>query len=191
MTKASVLPLGTPRSSASDRKERYKSLLIEFFAKPRHPLVNAESWLYARAGIVSQFEQILNGVPNATLEIQDFLTQVVYQPNFPTQVAGQNIIATFRGQRWQTGADEIVVIGVTIKIFFSSADFKIGYPKKAHYDSDGSSLLSITDNGSGAAALLEVARGLADVIVNRHARLINTVIFVAFDVQKFEHVRIN
>lgn len=43
-------------------------------------------------------------------------------------------------------------------------------------------------NRSGVVAMLEVARGVADALRQKKAKLINTIIFVAFDVQRFEHV---
>ena len=84
------------------------------------------------------------------------------------QVEGENIIVTFQGEHFGTGKDSILVIG-------------------AHYDSDANTH-GIDDNGSGMVALLESARHLASAISERGARLLDTVIFVAFDVQKLEHV---
>ena len=103
------------------------------------------------------------------MEIQNFISEMSFSPNTATQLKGQNIIVTFAGRNRRTVKDEILVIG-------------------AHYDSDSLPLLSIDDNGSGVVAMLEVARGLADAIVNRKAILHNTVVFVAFDIQRFEHV---
>lgn len=98
------------------------------------------------------------------MEIQDFQTEISFVPNISTDIKGQNIIVTFSGKNRRKATDEILVIG-------------------AHYDSEASPLISIDDNGSGVVAMLEVARGLADAIVNRKAILLNTIMFVAFDIQ--------
>ncbi len=74
------------KSIPNERQSRYKTLLLDYFSTPRHPLVNEESWLRTRQGVITEFEKMLHDVPNATLEIQDFITQVLYQPNFPSQV---------------------------------------------------------------------------------------------------------
>lgn len=113
---------------------------------------------------MSEFEKILYNVPNTTMEIQDFRTTISFVPNIATDIKGKNIIVTFAGRNRGKATDEILVIG-------------------AHYDSDASVLISIDDNGSGVVAMLEIARGLADAIVKRKAVLLNTIIFVAFDVQ--------
>lgn len=113
---------------------------------------------------MSEFEKILYDVPNTTMEIQDFHTTISFVPNIATDIKGKNIIVTFAGRNRGKATDEILVIG-------------------AHYDSDASVLISIDDNGSGVVAMLEIARGLADAIVKRKAVLLNTIIFVAFDVQ--------
>lgn len=158
------------KSTGSERLERYTALLTEYFAVPRHPYANEANWQRARAGIVSEFERIIHNVPNVTMEIQPFETEVMFTAAFPNRVEGKNIIVTFDGSNRGTDRDQILVVG-------------------AHYESDGAPLLSIDDNGSGVVAMLEVARGLADAILNRKAVLLNTVIFVAFDIQQFEHVK--
>ncbi|KZS20474.1 Uncharacterized protein APZ42_012860 [Daphnia magna] len=152
------------RSIASERIGRYKSLLTEHFALPRHPYLNEVNWIKARSAIVEEFQKILHNVPNVTMEIQDFQTEISFVPNISTDIKGQNIIVTFSGKNRRKATDEILVIG-------------------AHYDSEASPLISIDDNGSGVVAMLEVARGLADAIVNRKAILLNTIMFVAFDIQ--------
>lgn len=152
------------RSTAAERTGRYKSLLTDYFALPRHPYLNEVNWINARAGILSEFEKILHNVPNTTMEIQDFHTSISFVPNIATEIKGKNIIVTFAGRNRGKAGDEILVIG-------------------AHYDSDASVLISIDDNGSGVVAMLEIARGLADAIVNRKAVLVNTIMFVAFDIQ--------
>lgn len=152
----------------TDRVTRYKSLLLDYFATPRHPYYNGDNCARARAGIVSEFEKILHNVPNTTMEIQPFETAMNIESG-QINVKGQNIIVTFGGRNRRTARDSILVIG-------------------AHYDSDQSPLLTIDDNGSGVVAMLEVARELADAIVNRKAVLHNTIIFVAFDIQLFELV---
>lgn len=152
------------RSTSTERTDRYKSLLTDYFASPRHPYLNEANWLNARSGIMSEFEKILYNVPNTTMEIQDFHTTISFVPNIATDIKGKNIIVTFAGRNRGKATDEILVIG-------------------AHYDSDASVLISIDDNGSGVVAMLEIARGLADAIVKRKAVLLNTIIFVAFDVQ--------
>lgn len=160
------------RSTTTERIGRYKNLLVDYFALPRHPFLAEENWLRARSGIVSEFEKIIHNVPNVTMEIQNFRSEMSFSPNTATPLNGQNIVVTFQGRNRRTVKDEILVIG-------------------AHYDSDFSPLLSIDDNGSGVVAMLEVARGLADAIVNRKAVLHNTIIFVAFDLQRFEYVMKN
>lgn len=152
------------RSTAAERTGRYKSLLTDYFALPRHPYLNEVNWINARAGILSEFQKILHNVPNTTMEIQDFQTSISFVPNIATEIKGKNIIVTFAGRNRGKAGDEILVIG-------------------AHYDSDASVLISIDDNGSGVVAMLEIARGLADAIVNRKAVLVNTIMFVAFDIQ--------
>ena len=157
------------RSTANERMTRYRTLLLEYFDVPRHPFINEENWLYARQGVINELERILFKVPNVTMEMQDFHTDILYKPNEPTTVEGKNIIVTFHGRNRGTSNDEILLVG-------------------SHYDSDNTGPLSLNDNGSGVVAMLEVVRGLADAIVNKRAVLLNTVIFVAFDVQRFEHV---
>lgn len=153
----------------TDRVDRYKSLLLDYFATPRHPFHNGENLARARTAIVSEFEKILYNVPNATMEIQQFETAVSVESRPSVDIHGENIIVTFAGRNRRTAKDSILVIG-------------------AHYDSDRSPLLTIDDNGSGVVAMLEVARELADAILNRKAVLHNTIIFVAFDIQLFELV---
>ena len=119
---------------------------------------------------MSEFQKIVHNVPNAAMEIQNFKTELTFAPGKTTEFSGQNIIVTFKGRNWQNGTDQILVIG-------------------AHYDSDASPLFCIDDNGSGVVAMLEVARQLSSAIVDRKAVLHNTVIFVAFDFQRFEYVR--
>ena len=156
-------------STANERMDRYRSLLLEYFDAPRHPFINEDNWLYARTGIINELERILFKVPNVTMEIQDFHTDILYKPNEPTTIDGKNIIVTFNGRNRGTAGDEILLVG-------------------SHYDSDNTGPLSLNDDGSGVVAMLEVVRGLSDAIVNKRAILLNTVIFVAFDVQRFEHV---
>ena len=157
---------------ASERMDRYRTLLLEYFDASRHPLLKEENWLYARMGVIKELNQTLYKVPNVTMEIQQFKTDILYESNESTTVEGQNIIVTFNGRNRGTSNDEILLVG-------------------AHYDSDNTGPLSLNDNGSGVVAMLEVVRGLADAIVNKRAVLLNTVIFVAFDVQRFEHVRLH
>ena len=126
-------------------------------------------WLFVRKGIINEFEKILYKVPNATLETQDFETEILYMLDESTLVDGQNIIVTFHGRNEGTASDEIILIG-------------------AHYDSENSRLYSISDDGSGVVAILECVRNLADAIVNQRLELLNTVIFVAFDVQRSQYV---
>ena len=126
-------------------------------------------WLFVRKGIINEFEKILYKVPNATLETQDFETEILYMLDESTLVDGQNIIVTFHGRNGGTASDEIILIG-------------------AHYDSENSRLYSISDDGSGVVAILECVRNLADAIVNQRLELLNTVIFVAFDVQRSQYV---
>ena len=84
------------------------------------------------------------------------------------KVQGQNIIVTFHGRNWGTAYDEILLVG-------------------SHYDSDNTETMSLNDNGSGVVAMLEVVRSLSDGLVNQRHVLLNTVIFVAFYIQQFEH----
>ena len=123
-------------------------------------------------GVIYELRKILNKVQDVTMEMQDFNSDILRYPDEPTTVEGQNIIVTFHGRNRGTSNDEILLVG-------------------AHYDSDNTGPLSLNDNGSGVVAMLEVVRGLADAIVNKRAVLLNTVIFVAFDVQRFEHVRLH
>ena len=157
-------------STANERMDRYRTLLLEYFDVPRHPFMNEDNWLYARQGVIKELKQILNKVPNVKMEMQDFHTDILNKANEPTTVEGKNIIVTFHGRNRGTSNDEILLVG-------------------SHYDSDNTGPLSLNDNGSGVVAMLEVVRGLADAIVNKRAVLLNTVIFVAFDVQRFEHVK--
>ena len=159
-------------STANERIDRYRTLLLEYFDAPRHPFINEDNWLYARTGVIKELKQIINKVPNVTMEMQDFHTDIMHELNESATVEGQNIIVTFHGRNRGTSNDEILLVG-------------------AHYDSDNTGPLSLNDNGSGVVAMLEVVRGLADAIVNKRAVLLNTVIFVAFDVQRFEHVSLH
>ena len=70
---------------------------------------------------------------------------------------GSNIIAIFPGEKFYTAEDKIIVVG-------------------AHWDTTGFTD-GFNDNGSGLAAMLEVARAL----VESDCRLKYSVIFVAFD----------
>ena len=157
------------RSTANERMDRYRTLLLEYFDAPRHPFTNEDNWLYARQGVIKELKQIIEKVPNVTMEVQDFHTDILNESN-ELMVEGKNIIVTFHGRNRGTSNDEILLVG-------------------SHYDSDNTGPLSLNDNGSGVVAMLEVVRGLADAIVNKRAVLLNTVIFVAFDVQRFEHVK--
>jgi Zn-dependent M28 family amino/carboxypeptidase len=82
---------------------------------------------------------------------------------------GKNIIVTFHGRNRGTLSDNILLVG-------------------AHYDSENSMLQSVNDNGSGMVAMLECVRNLVDAIVNQRLELLNSVIFVAFDVQRSQYV---
>ena len=148
---------------------RYRSLLLKYFDWPRHPLVNDRHWLYVRSGLIKELEEIISKVPNVKLETQNFHTEIMYMQNKTTLVDGQNIIVTFHGRHRGTLNDEILLVG-------------------AHYDSENSRLQSVNDNGSGVVAILECVRNLADAIVNQRLGLLNTVIFVAFDVQRSQYV---
>ena len=157
------------KSTASERMSRYRSLLLEYFETPRHPSINEDNWLNARSGIIIELDEILDQVPNVVMEVQGFETEILYRPNESTTVKGRNIVVTFNGLNRGKDRDEILLIG-------------------SHYDSDNSITRSLNDNGSGVVAMIEIIRNLADAIVNERAVLLNTVIFVAFDVQRFEHV---
>ena len=157
------------RSTLEERTTRYRSLLLEYFDWPRHPLVNNWHWLYVRKGLINKLEQIINKVPTATLDTHDFHTEILYMQNQTTLLDGQNIIVTFRGRNHGTVLDDILLFG-------------------AHYDSENSRLQSVNDNGSGVVAILECVRSLSDAIVNQRAILLNTVIFVLFDVQRSQYV---
>jgi len=166
---AANIPKVTIQSTVKERTTRYRSLLLKYFDWPRHPLKNPENWLDARSGIVNELEQILKKVPNATLEKQSFQTEILYRHNEPTPVNGQNIIVTFHGRNRGTVDDGILLIG-------------------AHYDSENLRLFSVNENGSGVVAIMECVRSLSDAIVNQGAILLNTVIFVLFDVQRSQYV---
>ena len=70
---------------------------------------------------------------------------------------GSNIIGIYPGENFYTPEDKIIVVG-------------------AHWDTTGFTD-GFNDNGSGLAAMLEIARAL----VQSSCRLMSTVIFVAFD----------
>ena len=157
----------TMRTTADERMDRYRWLLLKYFYAPRHPIINEENWLHARIGIINELEELINNVPNVEIQIQEFETDILGKRDELATVQGQNIIVTFRGRNWGTAYDEILLVG-------------------SHYDSDNMETMSLNDNGSGVVAMLEVVRSLSDAIVNQRALLLNTVIFVAFDVQHFE-----
>ena len=168
---AANIPKVTIQSTVKERTTRYRSLLLKYFDWPRHPLKNTENWLDARSGIVNELEQILKKVPNVAMKKQSFQTEILYRHNEPTPVNGQNIIVTFHGRNRGTVDDGILLIG-------------------AHYDSENLRLFSVNDNGSGVVAIMECVRSLSDTIVNQGAILLNTVIFVLFDVQRSQYVRL-
>ena len=149
--------------------DRYRSLLKKYFATPRHPLINEKKWLSTRTGIVKELERILFQVPNVQMEVQEFDTEIMYRQPESTEMTGQNIIVTFHGHNSGTKNDEILLIG-------------------AHYDSDSTRLVSMNDNGSGVVALFESIQILSDQITNNGTFLLNTVIFVMFDVQRSQYV---
>ena len=86
------------------------------------------------------------------------------------QVIGENIIAIFEGRYWKTAEDKILVFG-------------------ANYDTPAIAQ-GLTDNGSGATGLLELAKELSEMLKNGGS-LLYTVILVAFDVQKMKHVSVS
>ena len=74
---------------------------------------------------------------------------------------GNNLIGILPGTEWATGHDQVLVVG-------------------AHWDTVPSSP-GLDDNGSGVAAILEVARALHDAnCTNKY-----TVIIVAFDLEEY------
>ena len=151
--------------------DRYRSLLLKYFATPRHPLINEKKWLSTSTGIAKELEKILFNVPNVTVELQDFDTEILYKQPESTTLTGQNIIVTFHGRNQGTKNDEILLVG-------------------AHYDSDSSRLVAMNDNGSGVVAILECIQSLSDQIINKRTILMNTVIFVLFDVQRSQFVNL-
>ena len=157
------------RSGPKERMNRYHSLLVEYFAVPRHPLINEKRWLSTRQGIIKHLEQILFQVPNVSIEKQEFITEILYSQPESTRLKGENIIVTFHGHNRWTKNDEILLVG-------------------AHYDSDSSRLVSINDNGSGVVAILESIQNLKLQIVKKGKILLNTVIFVLFDIQRSQYV---
>jgi hypothetical protein len=159
----------TVRSTIEERTNRYRSLLLKYFDWPRHPLKNDRHWLYVRKELIKELEKILYKVPNVMLETQDFHTEILYMLDESTLVDGQNIIVTFHGRNRGTVSDNILLVA-------------------AHYDSENSRLFSVSDDGSGVVAMLECVRNLADAIVNQRLELLNSVIFVAFDVQRSQYV---
>ena len=150
---------------------RYRTLILEYFATPRHPLINEKKWLSTRTGIAKELEKILFNVPNVTVEKQEFKTEILYKRLESTRLKGQNIIVTFHGRNQGTKNDEIHLVG-------------------AHYDSDSSRLVAMNDNGSGVVAILECIQSLSDQIINKRTILMNTVIFVLFDVQRSQFVNL-
>ena len=151
--------------------DRYRTLILEYFATPRHPLINEKKWLSTRTGIAKELEKILFNVPNVTVEKQEFKTEILYKRPESTRLKGQNIIVTFHGRNQGTKNDEILLVG-------------------AHYDSDSSRLVAMNDNGSGVVAILECIHSLSDQIINKRTILMNTVIFVLFDVQRSQFVNL-
>ncbi len=105
-----------------------------------------------------------------SLELHDFESEVAAgDQTIPAPVRGQNVVARFDGRRRGTDADRVLVVA-------------------AHYDSDWNTC-GVADNGSGVAALLVTASRLVADLMRRRAHLLNTVLFVAFDIQNVEHVR--
>ena len=131
--------------------------------------MNDRRWLFVRNGIIDELEKIINKLPNMEMETQKFRTEILYMKNQTTLLDGKNIIVTFHGRNRGTFSDNILLVG-------------------SHYDSENSMLQSVNDNGSGVVAMLECVRNLVDAIVNQRLELLNTVIFVAFDVQRSQYV---
>ena len=131
----------TMRTTADERMDRYRWLLLKYFYAPRHPIINEENWLHARMGIINELEELINIVPNVEIQIQEFETDILGKRDELATVQGQNIIVTFRGRNWGTAYDEILLVG-------------------SHYDSDNMETMSLNDNGSGVVAMLEVVRSL-------------------------------
>ena len=131
----------TMRTTADERMDRYRWLLLKYFYAPRHPIINEENWLHARMGIINELGELINKVPNVEIQIQEFETDILGKRDELATVPGQNIIVTFRGRNWGTAYDEILLVG-------------------SHYDSDNMETMSLNDNGSGVVAMLEVVRSL-------------------------------
>ena len=157
-------------SSAVERMTRYRTLLLKYFYWPRHPLKNQRQRIEARTGIMNELKEILVKVPNVKIEIQEFNTEILYSFNESTAVNGKNIIVTFHGRNQHTKNDEILLIG-------------------GHYDSENyvRPLFPIND-GSGVVAILECIRSLSKDIKGNSFVLLNSVIFVLFDVQRSKYV---
>ncbi len=89
---------------------------------------------------------------------------VGYNPDIPdslnTLPQGANVFGVYPGQLWGTPMDRIVVIG-------------------AHWDTIGNTD-GYNDNGSGVAAVLELARQ----IVQSHCQPRHTIIFATFDLEE-------
>ena len=131
----------TMRTTADERMDRYRWLLLKYFYAPRHPIINEENWLHARMGIINELGELINKVPNVEIQIQEFETDILGKRDELATVQGQNIIVTFRGRNWGTAYDEIILVG-------------------SHYDSDNMETMSLNDNGSGVVAMFEVVRSL-------------------------------
>ncbi|KAK2712916.1 uncharacterized protein LOC136025116 isoform X2 [Artemia franciscana] len=150
------------------RIRSYEETLSKYFIPQRHPISSTDNWLNARKGIVESFTSSIKDVKGAKMLQMQFQTEVAdpEQPIIQRSVIGENIIAIFEGRYWKTAEDKILVFG-------------------ANYDTPAIAQ-GLTDNGSGATGLLELAKELSEMLKNGGS-LLYTVILVAFDVQKMKH----
>jgi len=149
--------LSTDPVNCSISTENLRQHLDNFFSKGRSYKQYKEK-VRVRTETKNFLLNLQNNLPE---NLKDNIEISTHNYTTDDYLDGQNLILTIKGSRWGTKEDEVSLVG-------------------AHYDSQNNTP-GVDDNGSGMAALLEIARVLVDVVKVQNCNLLNTVIVVAFD----------
>ena len=156
-------------SIVSEIFNREVAMLSEMSSSSRDPLTVSQDHLESMMSSVftmprnherdQDLKNELGGYIWAKLGVSGLVTGVQsYQ--YPDGPRGNNIIGILPGRSWATAGDRVLVVG-------------------AHWDTVRETG-GLDDNGSGAAAVLEVARALGQGNCSNN----NTVIFVTYDLEE-------
>lgn len=143
-------------ATQNEYSDRTESLLafLKHFNHSRHHVTNPEGKKKAQEFIHQTFQDL------------GFVTWLEkFEPDYPKYATGENIIGMLPGKLAGSPNDRLFLIG-------------------AHYDTMRTTLHGSDDNGSGVAAMLQVAKQLAKDFSSCTRSF--SVIFVAFDFEEWE-----